>query len=67
MLAYYVLNTLMMWLRMPSKFLPRYALGDFDVRGAGTTTLVTCGIFAAFGVVFLVLFTRLCRRRLENG
>jgi hypothetical protein len=35
--------------------------------GAGTTTLVTCGIFAAFGVVFLVLFTRSCRRRLENG
>ena len=43
MLAYYVLNTLMMWLRMPSKFYP------------------------AFGAVFLVLFTRSCRRRLENG
>lgn len=34
---------------------------------AGATTLVTCGIFAAFGAVFLVLFTRSCRRRLENG
>ena len=25
------------------------------------------GFFTAFGAVFLVLFTRSCRRRLENG
>lgn len=68
MLAYYVLNTLMMWLRMPSKFYPGMLSKGLSVfGGAGTTTLVTCGIFAAFGVVFLVLFTRSCRRRLENG
>lgn len=68
MLAYYVLNTLMMWLRMPSKFYPGMLSKGFSMfGGAGTTTLVTCGIFAAFGAVFLVLFTRSCRRRLENG
>ena len=68
MLAYYVLNTLMMWLRMPSKFYPSMlSKGLSAFGGAGTTTLVTCGIFAAFGAVFLVLFTRSCRRRLENG
>ena len=68
MLAYYVLNTLMMWLRMPSKFYPGMLSKGFSVfGGAGTTTLVTCGIFAAFGVVFLVLFTRSCSRRLVNG
>ena len=68
MLAYYVLNTLMMWLRMPSKFYPGMLSKGLSVfGGAGTTTLVTCGIFAAFGEVFLVLFTRSCRRRLENG
>ena len=68
MLAYYVLNTLMMWLRMPSKFYPGMLSKGLSVfGGAGTTTLVTCGIFAAFGAVFLVLFTRSCRRRLENG
>ena len=68
MLAYYVLNTLMMWLRMPSKFYPGMLSKGLSVfGGAGITTLVTCGIFAAFGAVFLVLFTRSCRRRLENG
>ena len=68
MLAYYVLNTLMMWLRIPSKFYPGMLSKGLSVfGGAGITTLVTCGIFAAFGAVFLVLFTRSCRRRLENG
>ena len=58
----------MMWLRMPSKFYPGMLSKGLSVfGGAGTTTLVTCGIFAAFGAVFLVLFTRSCRRRLENG
>lgn len=55
MLAYYVLNTLMMWARMPSKFYPGMLSKGLSVfGGAGTTTLVTCGIFAAFGAVFLV-------------
>lgn len=68
LLAFYLLNTLAMALRLPSVFMvSNLARVTLSFGGPAETTLVAAGVFVLLGVLFTALFACGSKRRLENG